>query len=96
MKNLPTVFLLLLISGLLLSCEEADKSKVETVPSFSHVVKFPTEYYIGGPQQARPPDGTFNAGTEVNVLEDAGSYLLVESKDGIKAFVSISALEPQG
>ncbi|MEM1294062.1 MAG: hypothetical protein AAGH89_01780 [Verrucomicrobiota bacterium] len=96
MKTLFSLLCFFLVAGLLSSCEDAaPPAPASATPTFSHVVKFPTEYYLGGPQQARPPDGTFEAGTEVNLLEDSGSYLLVESKGGVQAFVSTSALEPK-
>ena len=49
-------------------------------------------YYLTGPQQARPPDGTFKMGTRVALVIDAGSYSLVTSESGITAYVSSSAL----
>lgn len=36
---------------------------------FSHVIAAETEYYTTGPQQGRPPDGTFPAGTKVSVVD---------------------------
>jgi len=49
-------------------------------------------YYIGGPQQGRPPEGEFIKGTRVQVLENAGSYSIVRSADGIEAYVSTGAI----
>ena len=54
----------------------------------SHVITAETEYYTTGPQQGRPPDGKFAAGTKVTVVEEAGSYVLVESEDWVKAYVA--------
>jgi hypothetical protein len=42
--------------------------------SFSHVITTEVEYYTTGPQQGRPPDGKFRAGTKVNIVQEAGSY----------------------
>jgi len=50
------------------------------------------DYYVGGPQQASPPDGQFPAGTEVQIVERAGSYTLVETADGVRAYVPSSAV----
>ena len=61
---------------------------LHTVQSIIH----DAEYYLTGPQQASPPDGTFSAGTPVTVVRDAGSYSLVRSTDGIEAFVSTTAI----
>ena len=59
----------------------------------SHVIAADTAYYTTGPQQGRPPDGTFKAGTQVNVLKNAGSYTLVRSADGIEAYVAEDVLK---
>ena len=64
--------------------------------AFSHTISVETEYYLGGPQQAQPPDGTFTAGTKVRLVEDAGSYCLVESEDGVRAYVAADAVKPVG
>ena len=40
------------------------------------------------------PDGKFPAGTVVTVLKEAGSYMLVESKDGIVAYVASGSVKP--
>ncbi len=45
--------------------------------TFSHVLAAETEYYTTGPQQGRPSDGKFPAGTKVSVVKDDGSYVLV-------------------
>lgn len=62
---------------------------------FSHIVASEADYYTSGPQQGRPPDGRFPAGTEVTIVEDAGSYLLVRSGEGVEAYVAADAVEPQ-
>ncbi len=46
-----------------------------------HVLNADTEYYLDGPQQSRSPDGTLEAGMQVTVIEDAGSYCRVRSED---------------
>jgi hypothetical protein len=61
---------------------------------FTHRVATDTEYYLLGPQQARPPDGTLPAGTKVTLLEEAGSYCRIRSEDGIEAYVSTGRLQP--
>ena len=61
---------------------------------FTHVVQSDTEYYTSGPQQGRPPDGTFKAGVKVRVIEEAGSYSRVESADGVQAYVAGGDLAP--
>ncbi len=58
----------------------------------THQISVPTEYYTGGPQQGRPPDGTFESGTKVRLMEAAGSYSLIESDSGIQAYVAADAL----
>ncbi len=60
---------------------------------FTHVLTVETEYYLGGPQQARPPDGQFTAGVKVKLIEQAGSYSQVESESGIRAYVAADAIQ---
>jgi serpin B len=62
---------------------------------FSHVIAAETEYYTTGPQQGRPPDGKFPAGTKVSIVEESGSYVLVKSESGIKAYVAADAVKQQ-
>ena len=63
--------------------------------TFSHVIAAETEYYTTGPQQGRPPDGKFPAGTMVSIVEEAGSYILVRSENGITAYVAADAVKQQ-
>ncbi len=65
-------------------------AKLEPSQDFSYVIANKTAYYTGGPQQARPADGEIEAGTKIKVIEDAGSYVLIETESGIKGFVSRS------
>jgi serpin B len=71
----------------------------ETQPSpdseFTHVITSESEYYTTGPQQGRPPDGTFPAGTKIRIVRDAGSYVLVRSESGVEAFVASDAVSKQ-
>jgi len=63
--------------------------------TFLYVIAREVEYYNSGPQQGRPPDGKFPAGTKVNVLRRTGGISLVRSPDGIEAYVMSEAiLEP--
>ena len=59
---------------------------------FPDVITSSTAYYTGGPQQGRPPDGTLTASTRVRVIEDAGSYSMVETANGIHAYISTGAI----
>lgn len=59
----------------------------------TRVIVADSVYYNSGPQQARPPDGTFKAGTKVTLLENAGSYSLVRSVDGVETFVASDVLK---
>ena len=59
----------------------------------THVVTADTVYYMSGTQQARPPEGTFKAGTKVTLVQNAGSYSLVRSAGGVRAYVSTASLK---
>ena len=60
----------------------------------THVVVSDTQYYANGPQQARPPDGTIVAGTKVFVTQENGSYVVVQTADGVTGHVSVDAIKP--
>jgi hypothetical protein len=60
---------------------------------FTHLVQRDVEYYLAGPQQARPPDGTWSAGSRVTLLREAGSYCLVRSAEGVEAYIATDALK---
>ena len=80
------------IGGKLKNYRETHESSVS---EFSHVIVAETEYYTTGPQQGRPPDGKFPAGTNVSIVEEAGSYVLVRSESGVEAYVAADAVKPQ-
>jgi hypothetical protein len=63
-------------------------------PNATHELASSTEFYRGGPQQARPADRRLDAGTLVRVIETAGSYTLVELEDGVGGYVLTNALLP--
>ena len=74
--------------------EQQAPSSAETTTEFTHRITIDTEFYTGGPQQARPPDGTMKAGTKVILIREAGSYCQVQSEDGVEAYVTTGSLEP--
>jgi hypothetical protein len=96
--------LLLLISFVLTGCDpsgmpnEAEEQASSAKAPAAAAAEYPYEittiaaYYTGGPQQGRPPDGELLKGTRVKVLENAGSYSVVRSEDGIEAYVSTGAI----
>lgn len=51
-------------------------------------------YYLVGPQQAHPPEGTFPPGTKVRLLTEHGSYVRVASETGQTAYVATGSLAP--
>jgi carbon storage regulator len=71
----------------------SDASAESSTDTFTHVIGTETEYYTTGPQQGRPPDGKSSAGTQVNIVEEAGSYTLVRSEDGMQAYEASDALK---
>jgi len=90
------------VCGLVLAagCTETKQPKVQSKDSPAaskaaptHVVTTETVYYMSGPQQARPPEGKFKAGTKVTLLQKAGSYSVVRSAGGVQAYVSTASLK---
>ena len=67
----------------------AEKSK----KAYDRIVARDTEYYIGGPQQAKPADGNLKKGTRVRLVREAGSYSLIETENGIVAYVATTSLQ---
>ena len=65
----------------------------ETYPC---VISQEAEYYTTGPQQGRPPDGTFPAGTKVNVRRRTGGYWLVRTADGVEGYVLGESVQQPG
>ncbi len=64
---------------------------------FTHIIQTAGEqYYLNGPQQAQPPDGTFPKGTRVRLIRDAGSYSIVLSESGVTAHVTSTCLKALG
>lgn len=65
--------------------------------AYTHEVVKDTSYYIDGPQQMRPPDGTLRAGTRVTPIQKAGSYVQVRfqgPESPIEAYVASEDIRP--
>ncbi len=98
MRTLPIGFLIAVLSlgcNLANQSQQDDANQQEKGKTYTHVIASETEYYTTGPQQSRPPDGKFPAGTRVNIVEEAGSYLLVRSEGGEEAYVAADVVKKQ-
>lgn len=73
--------------------EQVPTTSTKTDQTFTHTITTDTDYYLGGPQQARPPEGKMKAGTKVMLVEEAGSYCRVKSEDGVVGFVAVDSLK---
>lgn len=63
----------------------------------THLVVRKTPYYLTSPQQGLPPDGEWEPGTQVALLEEeSGSFHLVRGKDGVQGFVQADDIQPLG
>ena len=88
-----------LVALAMVSCQSDSPStgQVNSEPrsgeQWSHTIDPGTEYYKGGPQQGSPPDGQIPGGTRVKLLENAGSYSLVEAESGENGYVSTFSLK---
>jgi hypothetical protein len=86
---------LVLIGLFLGGCTDSQSKRQEhqgVEASAVPVIRHDTVFYKIGPQQAMPPDGKFEAGTRVEVIEEAGSYTLVRAEDGRQGYVSADAI----
>ena len=81
------LLLLLSLLPLLASCQNRPG------PTYTHEVITDTAYYLGGPQQSRPPEGTLSAGTLLNVIQESGSYSLIASEHHVTAYVATAAIQ---
>lgn len=73
--------------------EQSPEQPVQDVePIVAPVISHDTMFYSSGPQQARPPDGQFKAGTRVMIIQEAGSYTLVRAEDGREGYVASDAV----
>lgn len=62
--------------------------------AYTHVVVSESPYYTTSPAQAQPPDGNFKPGMKIKLLQEAGSYVLVRTEAGIRAYVAADAIRP--
>jgi hypothetical protein len=62
-------------------------------PTWTHVLKKDTAFYLNGPQQGRPADGQLVKGAKVQLIKDAGSYCQVRTEDGRTAYVARDAMK---
>ena len=77
--------------------EEAEERAIlEAEAEYPYQIGTATPYYTGGPQQGRPPEGQLWPGTPVKLLEEAGSYSLIRTADGIEAYIETAAIGPPG
>jgi len=60
----------------------------------THIIISKTEYYTSNPAQMRPADGSLEAGTEVQMIDNAGSYVLIKTTSRISAYISADAVKP--
>ncbi len=59
----------------------------------THKVIKKQPYYYNDPQQGKPPDGTFRAGTKVRLLEhDGGPMCRVADKKGVCVMTAFDGL----
>ncbi|GAB3307606.1 S8/S53 family peptidase [Hymenobacter tenuis] len=64
------------------------------MPTPTHLITHETAYYVVGPQQGSPPDGSLTAGTPVVMLDEHSNYCRVQLPDGNAVFVESGALQP--
>jgi hypothetical protein len=68
--------------------------KPPAAPAITHTLIQDEPYYTESPAQARPPDGTFKAGTKVTLIRSTGSYSEVRAENGVQGYVRTDQLKP--
>lgn len=84
--------LMVLPSGGCANSQHQEHSVQDAKTDTGPVISYDTMFYKVGPQQAVPPDGKFEAGTRLEVIQEAGSYTLVRAEDGREGYVFSDAI----
>lgn len=91
-----TTFNVCALAALLLvavGCRSQDKAG-----DWTHQTSAAVEYYLAGPQQSAPPDGTLPAGTPLRIISEDGSYTRIAAETDlagdIEAHIATGAIEP--
>ena len=68
--------------------------KTKNAPSeaYEQIIHRETAYYLTGPQQGRPPEGRFGAGTRCTIVQSNGNYTLIKTAKGVVAWIQTDAL----
>jgi uncharacterized protein YgiM (DUF1202 family) len=90
--GLVCLILMVLSMGGCADSQRKEHERPDADTSSGPVISSDSVFYKTGPQQASPPDGTFKAGTRVEVIQKAGSYTLVRAEDGREGYVSSDAI----
>lgn len=90
------LLILFLFFPLVVGCSNTvENGKPETVNmEATHIIISTSAYYTSSPAQGRPADGRLEAGTKVQLISGAGSYMLVKTSSGISAYISSAVLKP--
>lgn len=63
---------------------------------FDRIVDGDVPLYENGPYQSGPASRQIDSGTRVKVLSQAGAYLYIETVDGARGYIPMSAVREQG
>jgi len=63
---------------------------------FDKIVDGDAPMYENGPYQGGPPTRQISSGTRVKVLSQAGGYVYVETVNGSRGYIPMSAVREQG
>ena len=63
---------------------------------FDKIVDGDAPMYENGPYQSGPPTRQISSGTRVKILSQAGGYLYVETVNGQRGYIPMSAVREQG
>lgn len=97
MARVLSLFVLLLLGAGSLSitgCASGGGSGGGDDRPFNAMITRDTPFFLDGPDQQTPPNGTFRRGTRVRLLSRHGSHVKVEAIGGTTGFVSAMAVGP--
>jgi len=90
MRSVLTLGLALLLTGLT-GCATTGEGNDRP---YNAMITRDTHFYIDGPDQQTPANGTFKRGTRVQILSRHGNMVKVQAIGSLRGYVSAAAVGP--
>ena len=93
MRSVLTLGLALLLTSLA-GCATTGSNGQQDDRPFNAMITRDTPFFIEGPNQQTPPNGTFARGTRVKILSRHGHMVKVEAISRLRGYVAAGAVGP--